>query len=290
MRFVFVSLLSFAQLICIAQTDVREVYSRNSFWTETVFNGAISKKWKWQLDYQYRRSSDPDYITGSSSNLFKNPFAHVYRPWVHYQMNESVRFSLSPLGFWESWTSVAEGNGTRKIEPEFRVCPQITMSYKLGKVIFDQRYRYEFRIFGTKVNDSRNNEFGYGQGMEFHDTGKKMRMRYFVRALVPLNHEKLEAKTFYLVAWNELFMGLGKNTANDRIWDQNRSFLLLGYKPAMNFPMRFEVGYGLIFSNKFSSSIINGQYIQTGSRIERNNILQVYVIFENFNRLFAKGE
>lgn len=285
--------LLFSSMTAVGQTtstDEKDSYSRNSFWTETVFNGAIKNKWKWQLDYQYRRSSDASYVPDASGNLFKNSFAHVYRPWIHYQLNQDVRLSLSPIGFWESWSAASESGGQRKIEPEFRICPQITLTNKIGRVTFDQRYRYEFRMFGTKVVDTRSSEFGYGQGMEFHDAGRKMRMRLFTRFLIPLNNKKLEANTFYLVGWNELFLGVGKNTADNKIWDQNRSFLLVGYKPAMNFPMRFELGYGRIYSNKFSSSVSNGQIVQTVNRIEQNNILQVYVIFENFNKLFAKKE
>ena len=56
----------------------------------------------------------------------------------------------------------------------------------------------------------------------------------------------------------------------------------------MDFPMRFEVGYGVIYKNTFTSSINSaGQLYETGNKIEKNNVLQVYVIFENFNKLFS---
>ena len=95
-----------------------------------------------------------------------------------------------------------------------------------------------------------------------------------------------------MTAWNELFLGCGKNTANDKLFDQNRSFVLLGYKPNWNFPMRFEMGYSAIYKNTFSSSAnaTTGVITETGHKIEKNNILQVYVIFENFNKLFKKSE
>ena len=272
-----------------AQTAPRTSFSRNSFWTETIINGSIHNRWRWQMDYQYRRMSDASTVIGGSANPFKNAYQHVYRPWVHFQMNENIRFSLSPIGFWETFTPSGEGTtGKTQLQPEFRVCPQLTLTHKIGRVMIDQRYRYEVRYIGSKVDNIDGGEFGYGQGMDFPEVGKKGRIRYFVRATIPLgSHQKLEDNTFYITTWNELFLGVGEQTYNDKIWDQNRTFCLLGYKPAMSFPMRFELGYGLQYANRFSSKITNGVLTETGNRTEHNNIIQVYVIFENFNKLFA---
>lgn len=268
--------------------DQRKAFSRNSFWTETVINGVIQNQWRWQLDYQYRRMSDASDVPNASGNLFKNSFQHVYRPWIHYQLNDNIRLSLSPIGFWETFSPAAESGGTQKIQPEFRICPQLTTTSRIGRVIIDNRYRYEFRLVGMKVNE-KIGEFGYSQGMDFPEENKKMRMRYFFRAIIPLgDHQKLEDNTFYIAAWNEVFLSFGKNVNNDKIWDQNRTFCLLGYKPAMKFPMRFELGYGLQVANRFTSTYENGVLTETGHQIEDNNILQVYVIVENFNLLFAK--
>ena len=126
--FIFLFSVSIHLLWSQTATDSRSFEKRNSFWTETVVNGVIKDKWRWQLDFQYRRSSDPTNVVGGSSNPFKNNFQHVYRPWVHYQMNENIRLSLSPIGFWESYYGAGEGNGVRKVQPEFRICPQVTLS------------------------------------------------------------------------------------------------------------------------------------------------------------------
>jgi hypothetical protein len=281
----FITIHSFAQT-----TDSREIVKRNSFWTETVINGVIKDKWKYQLDFQYRRTSDLSDAINGSSNMFKNNFQHVYRPWVHYQLNDNVRLSLSPLGFWETYTSSLETGTVNKVQPEFRICPQLTLSNKIfnNRLSIDQRYRYEYRYFGTKVATDRNEFADYSYGMDFPSIGRKQRARYFVRATLPLNHKTMEKNTFYIIAWNELFIGVGKNTANDKIWDQNRSFVMLGYKPNWDFPVRFELGYSAIFKNTFSSKIdVSGQFIETGHMIERNNILQVYMIVENLNKLFS---
>lgn len=272
-----------------AQTPApRQYYSRNSFWTETVLNGTIKGKVKWQLDYQYRRSSDASDVTNASGNPFKNAFQHVYRPWVHYQLSESIRLSLSPLGFWESYYPATESNGVRKIQPELRICPQVTVANKIGRVAIDQRYRFEYRMIGNKVTDANTNEFGYGQGFDYPMSARKFRFRYFFRAIVPLgNHTKLEANTWYINTWNELFLGLGHNVNNDKLLDQNRTFCLLGYKLNTQVPLRLEAGYGLQMAPKFAGSLnASNDLVETSNKLEKNNILQLYIIVEDFNKLF----
>lgn len=271
----------------------RSSFERNSFWTETVLNGKIGGKFRWQFDYQYRRMSDASTVKDGSRNMFKNNFQHVYRPWIHYQLTDGVRLSLSPIGFWETYSPASENGGTKKIQPEFRICPQLTLSNKIGRVIIDQRYRYESRILGTQVNLDPNLPTGYSEGLTFPTSGHKGRMRYFVRATIPLgNHTKLENKTYYIVAWNEIFISTGANTANEKIWDQNRSFCLLGYKPEMKFPMRFELGFGLQYANrmKYKTSVDGTSATISSNLLEKNRLLQLYVIFEDFNSIFKKNK
>lgn len=273
-------------------TAQRSSFERNSFWTETVINGGIGGKFKWQLDYQYRRMSDASTVANASGNMFKNDYQHVYRPWIHYMVTDGVRLSLSPIGFWETYSPASENAGVEKIQPELRICPQLTLSNKIGRVSIEQRYRYESRIFGTQLALDNNTPFhaGYSQGLDFPSSGRKGRMRYCVRATIPLGkHTKLENKTYYIVAWNEIFIGTGENTANEKIWDQNRSFCLLGYKPEMKFPMRFELGFGLQYANRLKYSTVPGGTTTIKSNmLEKNRLFQVYVIFEDFNALFRK--
>lgn len=284
-KLTILSVLVLNSVVALGQVQ-RQSFSRKSFWTETIINGVIKDKWRWQLDYQYRRMSDASNVTGHSDNLFKNAYQHVYRPWVHYQLNDAVRFSLSPIGFWETFTPATENSAhVRKLQPEFRICPQLTLTQKFGRLAIDQRYRYEQRIIGTSTTDAAKSEFGYDQGIDFPSGNKKGRFRYFVRATLPLgNHQKIENKTFYITAWNELFIGTGSNTQTEKIWDQNRTFCLIGYKPDTKFPVRFEIGYGFQFANRYKAATtpIN--------LVEQNHILQVYLIAENFNKLFGKSK
>jgi hypothetical protein len=49
----------------------------------------------------------------------------------------------------------------------------------------------------------------------------------------------------------------------------------------MSVPMRFELGYGFQFANRYKAGTT------PVNMVENNNILQVYVIFENFNKIFS---
>src|SRR5690242_10642652 len=111
--FVICSHFTFAQLTP-SQLPTRNYTTRKSFWTELNIGGAISKdsRWQYQIDYQYRRAADASYIQGGSTgNIFKDPYQQVFRPWVHYWVKPgAIRFSLSPLGYWITWTPSEEGS------------------------------------------------------------------------------------------------------------------------------------------------------------------------------------
>src|ERR1700761_8355798 len=88
--------------------DPRVNTQRKSFWFETNIGGSITanKRWQYQIDYQYRRMADASYVVGGNhSNIFKDPYQQVFRPWIHYwAIPGQVRLSLSPLGYWSTRT------------------------------------------------------------------------------------------------------------------------------------------------------------------------------------------
>src|SRR6476620_9837790 len=241
--FVICNHFAFAQLTQ-SQLPTRNYTTRKSFWTELNVSGPISKdsRWQYQIDYQYRRAADANYIEGgNTANIFKDPLQQVFRPWVHYWIKPgAIRFSLSPLGYWITWTPPEEGsvyttknpvldeqgnpvviNGKTQYQdqgqtvfPEFRVCPQVTMVQNIGRLQLTQRYRYEFRWLGQRA--ASNGGFDdFEQGYNFKPNGvaganHAGRMRLQVRAQLPLNKPKIEQNTVYLNAWDELFVSTGK--------------------------------------------------------------------------------
>lgn len=262
-------------VICYGQAQNREYVRNKMFWSEIVLTGKIKGKFSYQLDYQYRRSADADNVEGGDhDNLFKNAFQQVVRPWVHYQAMDALRLSISPIGFWGTW---AETANSLYVLPENRITLQATLNQKLGRVTLTHRYRYEFRFIGTKMSTENTWDIYHDQEFSGSDI-KKGRLRYFLRALVPLNHSTITPKTFYIDTYNEIFLNMGKQVANTNLLDQNRLFIGLGYRFGQD--IRVEAGY-------LNQTVFRFNNVQQNN-IDQNDILQVLVFFDDFNRFFKK--
>jgi hypothetical protein len=96
------------------------------------------------------------------------------------------------------------------------------------------------------------------------------RARYMVRLQIPLKGREIKDKTPYIAAYDEVFVGFGKNV-NANVFDQNRIGILLGYRFTKN--IRIEGGY------------LN-QTLQLGRQINGQTIFQNnngFIINSNFN-------
>ena len=82
------------------------------------------------------------------------------------------------------------------------------------------------------------------------------RVRYQLRLAYPLNHKKIENKTWYLAAYDELFISFGSNV-NQNVFDQNRIGLLGGYQ----FNRMFRVEAGYLNQNVQQASLTGGRQV-----------------------------
>lgn len=289
---------------------------RKSFWTEFNIGGTISKdgRWQYQLDYQYRRAADASYIQGGNqSNIFKEAQQQVFRPWIHYWVVPgAVRFSLSPIGYWITWTPEAETSSFpnkegittgQSVFPEFRICPQITTTHNIGRVQFIQRLRYEFRYIGER-RAADNNLGDFNKGYNFAPTNIEDqsasqgwyghnhygRMRIQSRLQVPLNHAKMQDKTWYINAWNELFLMTGHHVKNEKLLNQNRFVAMVGYRFNKDIPIKIEGGITLqtLFLYNIDVPPTNSGITYQKLNIENNTAYTIYVIFDEFHKLFRK--
>ncbi|HSZ25408.1 MAG TPA: DUF2490 domain-containing protein [Cytophagaceae bacterium] len=292
----------------------RQYDAMNSYWQEFNFVGAITKdrRLTWQLDWQYRRQSNQYGYNSNTSNGNKydgNPFLHpyqnVFRPWVHYwTKTRKLRISISPIGYWFTYGEANKGYGESgtsnnsikasagatglKEYPEIRSCYQITTYDKIGRVSLSYRARLELRWVG---NNAPSTTVNTESGWDFFNLGpmvnstSKYRMRLFVRADIPLQGQTLEHKEFYVAAFNELWVGLGKGTSDFGMLDQNRAYAALGYKIGKE--TRIELGYlNQIVANvapPISSTGVVGTKAMTW-----NNVIHFTVIFDDFNKFFRK--
>lgn len=263
---------------------------RHSFWSALIFNGTIYKndsnqiKWQYQIEYQHRRIGDASYIkNGEYFNIIKEPSQTFIRPWIDYWLIPGkVRLSINPISHYGAWSPTAEGDHT--YVAEFRTCPQITFFQKIGKIDIQQRYRYEQRYI-SKPQPAESFVKDIFSNSDFTRSGIKGRIRYMIRV-----DYKISTKT-YLSVWNELFIGLGKNVPNNKIFDQNRLIMILGKKYGQAFyPIRIEMGFMWQLIPRYDITVPPTQDPSYGS-YEKNNwesnlALQVWIIFEEFHKIF----
>jgi hypothetical protein len=298
--------------------DPRSYTHRKSFWTEFNLGGSISrdKRWQYQIDYQYRRMADASYIQGGNTgNIFKEPYQQVFRPWIHFWLIPgALRFSLSPIGYWVTWTPSAEtsyypnkqGITTgQSVFPEFRICPQVTTFQNFGRVLFVNRFRYEFRYLGER-NAASNDLSDFGKGFNFDPTdvgnqsaslgwygnNRQGRLRIQTRVQVPLTKKTVTQNTLYVNVWNELFLSVGPHVKNTRIVNQNRLVGLIGYQFKSKVPIKIEAGatYQTQFYFNMDSPPTNASITYQNNNIENNLAYTVYIICDEFHKLFKKRE
>lgn len=97
---------------------------------------------------------------------------------------------------------------------EHRIYQQFITKQQFGRVGLQHRYRFEQRWIEDNF---------------------RLRIRYFISTNIALNNSKMTDGTFYLSAYNEVFL----NT-RATVFDRNRFYIGLGYR--LNKMVRFEVG------------------------------------------------
>jgi hypothetical protein len=116
--------------------------------------------------------------------------------------------------------------------PEHRIWEQLTWNDNIGRVGLNHRMRLEQRFVGRIDQKAATRDVS--------DYLYMNRFRYQLRGTLPLKKKTITDKTWYLAAFDEIFIGFGKNV-NQNIFDQNRIGALLGYQPNKSF--RVEGGY-----------------------------------------------
>ncbi|HKK87306.1 MAG TPA: DUF2490 domain-containing protein, partial [Saprospiraceae bacterium] len=113
---------------------------------------------------------------------------------------------------------------------EHRIYQQFITLQKFGRLRLQHRYRFEQRWI--------------------EDQDFRLRFRYFLALNLALNKTEFTDKTFYLSAYNEIFLN-----NNQVVFDRNRLYGGLGYK--LNDRLRFEIGHMTQFLNAFHRDQIN---------------------------------
>lgn len=237
MKKILLLILLLYHLNLSAQND-RVSDFNNTNWLQTFNTISLNNKWSLHLEYQWRRTEG-----------LKNWQQSLLRLGANYKLNENIIAHLG-YGFIQTFPYgdyPIANNGTF---PEHRIYEQISFRQPIKKLLFTHRFRIEQRWLRRKIPGIN----GFANDWFFLH-----RFRYQFRTQYAF-YTKGE-KQFYGAAADEIFIGAGKNLGVN-IFDQNRLFLLAGYR--FNKKFALEAGY-------MNQTLQQGRRINNSTIMQRNN-------------------
>lgn len=130
---------------------------------------------------------------------------------------------------------------------ELRFWLQYNYSKVISRFKIEQRFRAEKRFFHNPVTDVNTNT---------------ERFRYRLNVICPINNTKIEAKTFFVNSYDELFIATDQPTIS-----RNRIYFGGGYQ--LNTTIGFSLGY--LFQRDFSTVNTNTNFLFSGCTITINS-------------------
>lgn len=218
-KLLYATVLWFSITISFAQNT--RLNDENSIgWYNYFGNFKLNNKWGVASEYQWRRN-----------NFVTDPQQGLLRVGVNYQLQPNVQLRM---GY--AWIETAPYgeipiNGFGKDFSEHRAFQMLTINDNISRVEISHRFMLEQRWVGrySSANLMKEDEFPLLN-----------RLRYMCRVQAPLKGKTVVEKTPYLVLYDEIMIGFGKNV-NENIFDQNRLGFLIGYR--FNKNLRLESGY-----------------------------------------------
>jgi hypothetical protein len=192
----------------------------NIGWWAAFGNFKIAEKWSLHAEYQWRREN---FVTDWQQGLLRVGANYQIAPKIQlrvgYAWIETFPYGDYPI------------NALGRDFTEHRIFQMATLTDKPGRLDFSHRFMLEQRWIGryTRPEAAVEDEYFFVN-----------RMRYMFRMQCPLKGATLDDREFYAAAYDEIFIGFGKNV-NENVFDQNRIGLLLGYRFGPKF--RVEGGY-----------------------------------------------
>lgn len=207
----FVFIILFAPLSLLSQ--------KSDFGNWLIYFGdkKFNNKFNWHHEVQYRNFN----FLGDTEQL-------LLRTGLGYNLSENNNNILLGYGFIYSEPYI-ENTPIKISNKEHRIYQQFITRQAFGRMSLQHRYRFEQRFFEDVI---------------------KLRFRYFLSVNIALNNTTLTDKTFYLSAYNEIFI----NT-KQTYFDRNRLYVGFGYK--FSKIIKTEIGIMNQSTNKVSRNQLN---------------------------------
>jgi hypothetical protein len=243
MKKIFFIPVLFFSLFSFAQNDRLTDYN-NTNWLQIFSTTKLDKKWSLHAEYQWRR------VDG-----LKNWQQSLLRVGINRKLNEQVTVHLG-YGWIETFPYGDFPIAATGTFPEHRIYEQITFRQPIKKWTLTHRFRIEQRWLG-RVQP--------GTDRKIEEWVFLHRFRYQFKAQLNFSSK------WYAVAADEIFIGAGKNVGVN-IFDQNRIFLLAGFKANRN--ISIEGGY-------FNQTLQQGRSVNNNTIMQRNNgiVIGIYLSY-----------
>jgi len=145
--------------------------------------------------------------------------------------------------------------GKSQLLGEHRIWQQYIINQSVKNTAISHRFRLEERFIPRPTSD--------GTTIDWNNRLYSTRLRYFIRAVVPLVKDKPFTKGVFIGLQNEIFTNLtDQQNVNTHFFDQNRAYAALGYR----FSKKFDIEAG--YMNQFIKGVA-----KTGNR--NNHIIQL---------------
>lgn len=208
-------------IACAAQGQ-RVTDRNNHLWISHLGDHKVTDHWGFHTEAHVRQAE-----------LGAMPQQLLLRPAINFHLNPEVMFTAGYSYYYNhrygAWPIAVESW-------EHQAYQQVQFTARTGRVALQHRIRMEERFIAVLEADPLSEN-----GFSFDTYIYQSRFRIRLMATLPLGaHEKVEPKTWFLSAYDELFLNFGDNARLD-LMNQNRISGLFGYQ--LNKPCGVQIGY-----------------------------------------------
>lgn len=205
-------LLAYLLVLVVPSTArAQKTYKHGVFWGRLVLSDRVSDKLKWELYCQKRTQNIPGH-----KNIFGGPHFFSLWLWLNYQLNDELKLSVSPAGYFDSnlFFTYSEDAGNPGIK-EFRWTARAEHEKKKW-LNYAGRYSVEYRVRDLQHNGNYQPNW---------------RIRYQLRFEKQVKGILSERKPVSFSLSDEVFIQFGKAVrGNANVFDQNRIAAGISYE------------------------------------------------------------